>query len=184
MECSLRLVSDRAHRLGRRARGIRANGFSMIELMITIAVAAILLVVATPGFTAIINSNRLTGSANEMVATLQTARMEAVRRNRSVTVCSSADGEDCEGEGAWIVLDADGNLLRVSTFDERIQSTAGVEEFVFGADGLARATSASGLLSTAIDFCIDTGSPAENARTVSVRSGSRISTVRAQQACP
>lgn len=152
--------------------------------MITIAVAAILLAAATPGFTSIINSNRLTGAANEMVATLQTARMEAVRRNRSVTVCSSADGEDCAGEGAWIVLDADGNLLRVSTFDARVRSSAGVEEFVFRADGLARETAASGLLSTGIDFCIDTEMPAQNARTVNVRSGSRISTVRAQQACP
>lgn len=161
------------------------QGFTLVELMVTIAVAAILLGIATPSFTSIINNNRLTAAANEMVATLQTARLEAVRRNRSVTVCSSANGSDCAGEGSWIVLDG-ANVLRVSSFNANVRPTATVNEFAFRADGLARIAAGGALLQSSFDFCIDTTMPVRNARTVSIGSGSRISTATpdAAIACP
>lgn len=67
-----------------------ARGFTLIELMITIAVAAVLLVIAVPSFTNIINSNRLTTAANEAVGALNLARMEAIKRNASTQFCSDS----------------------------------------------------------------------------------------------
>ena len=57
--------------------------------MVTILVAAILLAVAVPQFQSTINSNRLAGAANELLTSLQTARMEAMRFNHRTTVCLS-----------------------------------------------------------------------------------------------
>ncbi|MGY0559139.1 GspH/FimT family pseudopilin [Luteimonas sp. A277] len=73
------------------------SGFTLIELMVTVAVLAILATLAAPSFTTLINSNRLAGAANDMVAALQMARMEAIRRGESVVLCPSTDGADCDG---------------------------------------------------------------------------------------
>ena len=73
----------------------RVVGFSLIELMVTLAVAAILMAIATPSFIALINGNRLTSTANELVSSLQLARSEALRRNTQVRVCRSESGNTC-----------------------------------------------------------------------------------------
>jgi type IV fimbrial biogenesis protein FimT len=67
-----------------------ARGLTVIELMVTVAVAAVLLSVAVPSFTYAINSNRLTTTANDMIAALNTARMAAIQRNASVQFCSNS----------------------------------------------------------------------------------------------
>lgn len=171
-----------ATRVNQISRAFRPWGFSLVELMVTIAVAAIVLSIATPSFTSIINSNRLSSAANEMVAAIQIARTEAVRLNRSITVCSSANGLDCTGAGSWVVLDG-AKLLRVSSFNAKVKSSAAIDQFIFRADGLARQTAASGLLNSDFQFCIDTTSPAQNLRTVSIGSGSRISTTPGTNTC-
>src|SRR5687768_5278862 len=63
------------------------QGFTLIELMITIGVLAVLVMLAIPSFTTVINNNRLAANANELIASLQLARTEAVRRNTRITVC-------------------------------------------------------------------------------------------------
>src|SRR5689334_185 len=54
----------------------RQGGFTLVELMVTVAVLAIMAGLAVPSFQATVNANRLTGSTNELVNALQTARME------------------------------------------------------------------------------------------------------------
>lgn len=68
----------------------QSRGFSLIELMIGIAVVAILLVIAVPSFNSIINSNRLKTTANAMIGSLNTARMAAVQRNANAQFCSNS----------------------------------------------------------------------------------------------
>lgn len=155
-----------------------ARGFTLIELMVTLAVAAILLAIATPSFTSIINSNRLAGAANEMVAVLQTARMEAVRLNRTVDVCSGCDG-NADSLVAYVDEDdngtaAAGEIVRVATLDPAVQLIAGAD-IEFRADGLGRGAD-DGLADTGYRFCIPTTRPDENIRVVTIASGSRIST--------
>ena len=163
------------------AKIARPKGFTLIELMVTIAVAAILLAIATPSFTSIINSNRLTSAANEMVATLQAARMEAVRLNTTVNVCSGCDGSadslvafiDANDDG-----DADaGETVRVGTVNPAVQVGGGTDVvFLSSGFGYDAADPNGALLATQFRFCIPTTSPAETVRVVSVASGSRIST--------
>ena len=82
------------------------SGFTLIELVVTMAVLAILVTLATPSFTSIMNNNRLTSNANEMLTTLQSARMEAVRRNARVVICRNDTPDTATacntGAGAWL----------------------------------------------------------------------------------
>lgn len=97
------------------------RGFTLIELLVTLTVAAILLGVAVPNFSAFLQNNRLTSQANDFVTLLNYARSEAVKRNSSVTVCASANANAanpaCSGATTWetgIILfndvNGDGNV--------------------------------------------------------------------------
>ena len=69
-----------------------AAGFTLVELMVTIFVAAILMAIAVPSFKNISASSRLTTTANSLVGALHAARMEAVKRNADVQFCGTVDG--------------------------------------------------------------------------------------------
>jgi len=79
----------------------RAAGFTLLELLITMSIAAILLTIAIPSFRYITNSNRIAGEVNGLLGDLQFARAEAVKEGRTVTVCISSDGQTCTGSTAW-----------------------------------------------------------------------------------
>ena len=88
----------------------KCTGVSLIELMITISIAAILLAAGTPSFMDMLKRNRLEAQASDFVSSLNTARSEAVLRNVRVTMCRSSDGATCGGEweNGWIVFNDDG----------------------------------------------------------------------------
>jgi type IV fimbrial biogenesis protein FimT len=88
------------------------RGFTVLELMVTLAVAAILFSVAVPGFQQLTQRNRIVTYTNDFIATVNYARSEAIRRAQPVSICASSDGASCSGtwsEG-WIVFaNADGD---------------------------------------------------------------------------
>jgi len=77
------------------------RGFTLIELMVSIAVLAILLGIAAPSFRSMTASSDLRGVSNELITTLAQARSEAIKRGGRVTVCMSADGAACIATGGW-----------------------------------------------------------------------------------
>jgi type IV fimbrial biogenesis protein FimT len=72
--------------MGRR----QARGVTLVEMMVTVAVAAVLLAIAVPNFNSMINANRLTSTANALIGALNTARIAAVQRNTEVQFCSNS----------------------------------------------------------------------------------------------
>jgi type IV fimbrial biogenesis protein FimT len=86
----------------------RALGFTMIEMLMTIAIATILLSLAIPSFRYVTNSNRIASELNGLLGDLQLARAEAIKEGRTVTVCQSSDGATCTDstswQGGWIVF--------------------------------------------------------------------------------
>lgn len=69
------------------------RGVTLIELMVTIVILAILAAVGMPAMARFINDTRVSGTTNEFVSALNLARMEAIKRGRLVTVCRSTDPE-------------------------------------------------------------------------------------------
>ncbi|MFO1418814.1 MAG: GspH/FimT family pseudopilin [Methylotetracoccus sp.] len=77
------------------------SGFTLIEMMVTVAVAAILMSVGVPSFQQLIQSNRVTTQTNEFVAALNLARSEAIKRGTRITICKSSTSTSCAGSGGW-----------------------------------------------------------------------------------
>ncbi|MDD3518146.1 MAG: GspH/FimT family pseudopilin [Chromatiales bacterium] len=92
----------------------RVMGFTLVELMIVLLVAAVALGLGVPSFNRLIQNNRITTHANELVGTLHFARSEANKRGIPVSLCGSDDGASCNGTSQWkdgwvVFVDADGD---------------------------------------------------------------------------
>lgn len=71
---------------------MRRRGFTLVELMVGIAVAGILLAAGAPSFTGMIARLRLEGALNELSVDLQYARSESVRERAAVALTVANDG--------------------------------------------------------------------------------------------
>ena len=95
----------------------RQTGFTLLELMIVVAIAGIVMAIGVPSFQSITTNNRIAANTNEFITALNLARSEAVKRGATVSVCKN---EDCDGTGSWsdgwVILDDNNEVLRV--FDE------------------------------------------------------------------
>ncbi|PFH08818.1 type IV fimbrial biogenesis protein FimT [Collimonas sp. PA-H2] len=72
---------------------IVSRGFTLIELMVTIVVVAILAAVGLPSMGNFIAQNRLSGNVNEFIGATMLTRSEAIQRSGAVTICRSANAE-------------------------------------------------------------------------------------------
>lgn len=76
-------------------------GFTLLELMAALAVAAILLSLAVPAFAELQRRARAAGAYSALTLTFATARLLAVRSGEPVSVCPSTDGRLCAGTTDW-----------------------------------------------------------------------------------
>jgi type IV fimbrial biogenesis protein FimT len=96
-----------------RLKPVESLGFTLIELMVTIAIAVILLSIAIPSFTNIVSRSRLTAYTNELVTALNLARSEAIKRGQHVVVRKTGTN----WENGWQVFV---DLNRTATANENV----------------------------------------------------------------
>jgi type IV fimbrial biogenesis protein FimT len=91
------------------------SGFTLVELMITLAIVGILLMVGVPSLKTFMQGNQLIAASNELVSALHVARSEAIKLNSRISICDSSDGKTCGLTGDWsngwiVFVDANGDL--------------------------------------------------------------------------
>lgn len=92
-----------------RTRPPRQAGFSLLELMLVITVAAVILGIGVPSFRDFMLNSRMTGAANDMLAAIHSARTEAIKRHQQVVMCFSNNPDAAvpacagDGTGGWVV---------------------------------------------------------------------------------
>ena len=106
------------------------RGFTLVELLVTLAIGMILLAIAVPGYAFLINASRLTAVTNDLVSALHLARSEAIKRGMRVTICKTSNATAatpaCDTAASWQqgwlvfadggtrgMIDSDDTLLRV-----------------------------------------------------------------------
>ena len=114
----------------------RDRGFTIIELMTTLGIAAIAITITVPNLQSLIMNSKQTGSINEMVSGMHLARNAAITTNSRVTMCASSNGSSCQSVGwdkgwiAFVDLDSDGavddneTILRAGMEAEGLSYTA------------------------------------------------------------
>lgn len=127
-----------------------SRGFTLIEMLVALAIAGVLASMAAPSFKDLIVSTRLSSYASNLMSGAMLARAEAIRRNAVVSLCVSSNGSSC-GTGGW----EQGWLVMCRSTDMSYCDPAGANTLVIQAQGpLAsgfRATEASGLAAIAFD---------------------------------
>ena len=87
------------------------SGFTLVELMITLAVGIIVMSIGVPAFLNMVSTNQAAGYANDLVGAMRLARSEAIKRGGTATVCASnADQSACSSNdwnNGWIVFSDD-----------------------------------------------------------------------------
>ncbi|MCW3147085.1 GspH/FimT family pseudopilin [Stutzerimonas stutzeri] len=121
------------------------HGFSLIELMITLALLTIVVTIAVPNFTFFIQKTRLQSKADDLMSLLQYARGEAVTR-RSTAVITVDD------DGPWI-LNVGGDERQLEHIPAQAQMLADVTEVTYRPNG----TSTAAVITLCLDDNPDTG---------------------------
>ncbi|GAB3092361.1 type IVa pilus pseudopilin TppE [Pseudomaricurvus hydrocarbonicus] len=131
----------------------------MIELMIALAVIAVLLAVGVPSFNNLIENYRVRTNISLVQTNLVYARTEASKRGRPVTVCRTDDGAACAGSGdnweaGWLVfVDEDGDAEVDAGTDEILRAVNGLTGFTLRNDDQTLTYAASGA-ATATTFVL------------------------------
>jgi len=81
--------------------GGQHGGFTLVELLVTVAIASTLMMLAIPAMTGMLDTQRRISALNRFVASLHLARGEAIKRNGRAVLCKSATGEQCTKAGQW-----------------------------------------------------------------------------------
>lgn len=170
------------------------RGFTLIELMVVVAMLAILMMLATPSFMSFRRNSQLVATANSFLASINTARAEAMKRGINTYVVPIANQDWTTG---WVVFadvdrsqsltDSDVEIFRQGPFPSGITVDnsggagyrgflAGTERYVsFNGSGYPRAKNGSGFQGNRI--VLTNGDTAEN-RTVFLSPGGRARTCK------
>ena len=126
----------------------RGLGFTLVELMVALAILIILTTIAVPGMTDLIRDARLSTQSDLLASTLNAARLEAIKRRQNVTVCPATDANTsnaCSGNAAdwstgFLVFDGAAVIQRVQMKQGLTITTAATSVVFSGTLGSSTAT--------------------------------------------
>lgn len=118
----------------------QGRGFTLIELMIALVIAAVLALVAVPGLTAYKRNSELTSTINTLLAAINAARSEAMKRGMKAMVLPANRSQWSSG---WIIfVDKDGDQAYSEANDITILTQGPLESY-FSITGTGSASGSS-----------------------------------------
>ena len=172
-----------------RSAGVKSKqgqfGFSLVELMVVVALISIIGAIAAPSFTQMTRRARLTSAGNEFVGALQTARMTAISRAQTVTLCPTADGSSCSNAAGtrWIVRTAGNEVIREITLPTGVTAQGSPNlvsanfRVTFGPSGFSKAGTGAAAPTTATVAVCGSNITGSNAMDITSSMG-RVTTAR------
>lgn len=140
----------------------RVTGFTLIELVVVIAVMGIVLALSMPSFTAMVGNMQIRGAAESMLGGLQVARIEAVKRNENVTFAVT----DVQG-GAWVITSQSGAQINQKVKSETraavVESDIDPIEVTFNGLGRRVAPAGANVLSLVVARAVAEGNGGSDA---------------------
>lgn len=103
-------------------------GYTLVEMLVVMALGTILLSIAVPSMTAMLSAQRSNAAGSSFLASLNLARAEAIKRNARVVMCKSAGGLSCDLAGGW-------NQGRITFHDSNNNAALDVDEQVIERHG-------------------------------------------------
>lgn len=167
----------------------RPCGFTLLELLISVAIATLILAIGIPAFNSLSARSQQTAEINSLVRHLQLARSSAIKTGNHHVLCPSKDMLGCLGDTRWesgyilfedrnqdAIRDPHETLVRVSrptgNFDIAMQTTAGRKLVIYRADGRSAGSNLT------LTFC-DPGKSIQPKAVILSNSGrTRVSTTR------
>lgn len=161
------------------SRSVRAQGFTIIELMIVLLIAGVLLAVGIPSFQTMIKNNRIVSTTNELLGAIKFARVEAMSRGRDVHVGAGS------GSVGWVVW-LDGSGANDDAWDPgeeiRVWSAPSNTISIAVGGGTFTVFNSTGFPSAANDFTVCDDRTGEDGNTVDLLASGVL--VRATVLCP
>ena len=77
------------------------RGFTLVELLVSLAIGSILMSLTVPAMTGMLNTQKAISASNALFAGLNLARSEAIKRNARAVLCKTANGLTCTLSGGW-----------------------------------------------------------------------------------
>jgi type IV fimbrial biogenesis protein FimT len=110
---------------------MKQSGATLLELMIVLAVSAILLTVGIPSFASLLRTSHLTSATNVLISSLHLTRSEAIKRNARAVMCPSVTGNSCVDGGwnqGWVVFHDANNNTELDTTESVILRQSAMPE--------------------------------------------------------
>ena len=156
----------------------KQKGVTLIELMITVSIVAIILAFVSPSIQSILINNKIVAEINETSSLIQYARHHAIDEQAQVVVCPSKDYSACSSD--WndpkiVFIDDDNNAIRGATEDLLVTTGAssGTSLMTNSTNIIMFAGTGEANLATEILLCHKDGK-AEYARSLSVSLQGRV----------
>jgi type IV fimbrial biogenesis protein FimT len=157
----------------------RQQGFTLVELIVALAIVAIVLTLGVPGFNDLIRNNRMTAQVNQVVSALALARSEAVKRGASVDVSTTSGGANWKN--GWTVKlsvgDDDIRVFEAQEGNHSLVADGGHSTFTYDPQGFLRTNCAG---NCTITLCENGGEPG---RQLSIAPSGHLS-VNGSYVCP